>query len=285
MYDYIKGTLVKITAKHIVIETNGLGYIVTVANPYSFSDQMNQTIQVYLHQVIRDDAHLLFGFHTEDEKEVFLKLISVSGIGPTTALAIVAVDDNQGLVAAIDNSDIKYLMKFPKIGKKTAQQMVLDLAGKFAELPAETTNTTANQTAGNQQLEKKRQAFNRVFHNYDISRVAQFSLSELEEALQNPDVIRHKLKLEATVNNAKQVLKLQDEFGSLSHYFWHFFDGKPLINNVPTYKDVPSLTDLSKQIAKDLKKRGFKFLGPTTMYSFLQAAGFVNDHENDCSFK
>ena len=119
MYDYIKGTLVKITAKYIVIEANGLGYIVTVANPYSFSDQMNQTIQVYLHQVIRDDAHLLFGFHTEDEKEVFLKLISVSGIGPTTALAIVAVDDNQGLVAAIDNSDIKYLMKFPKIGKRT----------------------------------------------------------------------------------------------------------------------------------------------------------------------
>ena len=139
MYDYIKGTLVKITAKHIVIETNGLGYIVTVANPYSFSDQMNQTIQVYLHQVIRDDAHLLFGFHTEDEKEVFLKLISVSGIGPTTALAIVAVDDNQGLVAAIDNSDIKYLMK-------------------FAELPAETTNTTANQTAGNQQLDEAMEA-------------------------------------------------------------------------------------------------------------------------------
>ena len=93
------------------------------------------------------------------------------------------------------------------------------------------------------------------------------------------------LKLEATVNNAKQVLKIQDEFGSLSHYFWHFFDGKPLINNVPTYKDVPSSTDLSQQIAKNLKKRGFKFLGPTTIYSFLQAAGFVNDHENNCDFK
>ena len=131
----------------------------------------------------------------------------------------------------------------------------------------------------------KRQAFNRVFHNYDIERVAQFSLSELEEALQNPDIIRHKLKLEATVNNAKQVLKLQDEFGSLSHYFWHFFDGKPLINNVPTYKDVPSSTALSQQIANNLKKRGFKFLGPTTIYSFLQAAGFVNDHENNCDFK
>ena len=131
----------------------------------------------------------------------------------------------------------------------------------------------------------KRQAFNRVFHDYNIERVAQFSLSELEDALQNPDIIRHKLKLEATVNNAKQVLKIQDEFGSLSHYFWHFFDGKPLINNVPTYKDVPSSTALSQQIANNLKKRGFKFLGPTTIYSFLQAAGFVNDHENNCDFK
>ena len=101
----------------------------------------------------------------------------------------------------------------------------------------------------------KRQAFNHVFHDYDIERVARFSLSELEDALQNPDIIRHKLKLEATVNNA------------------------------PTYKDVPSSTDLSQQIAKNLKKRGFKFLGPTTIYSFLQAAGFVNDHENNCDFK
>ena len=81
-----------------------------------------------------------------------------------------------------------------------------------------------------------------------------------KKRFKTPDIIEHKLKLEATVNNAKQVLKLQDEFGSLSHYFWHFFDGKPLINNVPTYKDVPSLTALSQQIHKDLKKKeGFKF--------------------------
>lgn len=148
MYDYIKGILTKITAKYIVIEAAGIGYIVNVANPYSFSDQMQQTVTVYLHHVVREDAHLLFGFHTEEEKEVFLKLISVSGIGPTTALAIVAVDDNAGLVAAIDNSDIKYLMKFPKIGKKTAQQMVLDLAGKFVEAPAEqSSKATSNKTA------------------------------------------------------------------------------------------------------------------------------------------
>ena len=137
MYDYIKGKLTKITAKYIVIEAGGLGYIVNVANPYSFSDLVNQEVQIYLHQVIREDAQLLFGFHTEDEKAVFLNLISVSGIGPTTALAIIAVDDNEGLVNAIDTSDIKYLMKFPKIGKKTAQQMVLDLAGKFVDVSVE----------------------------------------------------------------------------------------------------------------------------------------------------
>ncbi|MCC9925984.1 Holliday junction branch migration protein RuvA, partial [Streptococcus agalactiae] len=101
------GKLSKITAKFIVVETAGLGYMIYVANPYSFSGYVNQEVTIYLHQVIRDDAHLLFGFHTENEKEIFLNLISVSGIGPTTALAIIAVDDNEGLVSAIDNSDIK----------------------------------------------------------------------------------------------------------------------------------------------------------------------------------
>lgn len=154
MYDYIKGQLTKITAKYIVVETNGLGYIINVANPYSFTDSVNQLVTIYLHQVIREDAHLLFGFHTEDEKDVFLKLNSVSGIGPTTALAIVAVDDNQGLVNAIDTSDIKYLTKFPKIGKKTAQQMVLDLAGKFVEVPQETSKAKPSTSSNNDQLDE-----------------------------------------------------------------------------------------------------------------------------------
>ncbi|CAM4179066.1 Holliday junction branch migration protein RuvA [Streptococcus penaeicida] len=154
MFDYIKGQLTKITAKYIVVETSGLGYIIYVANPYSFTESVNQNVTIYLHQVIREDAHLLFGFHTEDEKDVFLKLISVSGIGPMTALAIVAVDDNQGLVTAIDNSDIKYLMKFPKIGKKTAQQMILDLAGKFVEAPANAQKQSQSQSSANQQLDE-----------------------------------------------------------------------------------------------------------------------------------
>ncbi|VTS26262.1 Holliday junction branch migration protein RuvA [Streptococcus pseudoporcinus] len=154
MFDYIKGQLTKITAKYIVVETNGLGYIIYVANPYSFTDSVNQNVTVYLHQVIREDAHLLFGFHTDDEKDVFLKLISVSGIGPMTALAIVAVDDNQGLVTAIDNSDIKYLMKFPKIGKKTAQQMILDLAGKFVDNPEPGQQQSQAKRNSNHQLDE-----------------------------------------------------------------------------------------------------------------------------------
>lgn len=158
MYDYIKGKLSKITAKFIVVETAGLGYMIYVANPYSFSGYVNQEVTIYLHQVIRDDAHLLFGFHTENEKEIFLNLISVSGIGPTTALAIIAVDDNEGLVSAIDNSDIKYLTKFPKIGKKTAQQMILDLSGKFVEASGESAISRKVSSEQNSNLEEAMEA-------------------------------------------------------------------------------------------------------------------------------
>ncbi|HEN6115206.1 TPA: Holliday junction branch migration protein RuvA [Streptococcus agalactiae] len=158
MYDYIKGKLSKITAKFIVVETAGLGYMIYVANPYSFSGYVNQEVTIYLHQVIRDDAHLLFGFHTENEKEIFLNLISVSGIGPTIALAIIAVDDNEGLVSAIDNSDIKYLTKFPKIGKKTAQQMILDLSGKFVEASGESATSRKVSSEQNSNLEEAMEA-------------------------------------------------------------------------------------------------------------------------------
>jgi Holliday junction DNA helicase RuvA len=130
MYEYLKGIITKITAKYIVLETNGIGYILHVANPYAYSGQVNQETQIYVHQVVREDAHLLYGFRSEDEKKLFLSLISVSGIGPVSALAIIAADDNAGLVQAIETKNITYLTKFPKIGKKTAQQMVLDLEGK-----------------------------------------------------------------------------------------------------------------------------------------------------------
>ncbi|HEY0222444.1 Holliday junction branch migration protein RuvA [Lactovum miscens] len=146
MYEYLLGTITKIKPTYIVLDVMGVGYLLSVANPYSWD--VNTSKKVYVHQVVREDAQTLYGFVNEEEKEVFLKLISVSGIGPKSALAIIARADNVGLVNAIDNSDITYLTKFPGVGKKTASQMVLDLAGKFVP-------QTLNQVAkviGNQEL-------------------------------------------------------------------------------------------------------------------------------------
>ena len=141
MYEYIKGILTKITAKYIVVETAGIGYLLHVANPYAYSGKMNQEVQVYLHQVVREDAHLLYGFATEEEKQLF------------------AADDNAGLVQAIESKNITYLTKFPKIGKKTAQQMVLDLEGKInldlEDAPAQTKAKVAEE---NQALEEAMEA-------------------------------------------------------------------------------------------------------------------------------
>ena len=159
MYEYIKGILTKITAKYIVVETAGIGYLLHVANPYAYSGKMNQEVQVYLHQVVRADAHLLYGFATEEEKPLFLNLISVSGIGPVSALAIIAADDNAGLVQAIESKNITYLTKFPKIGKKTAQQMVLDLEGKInLDLEDAPAQSKAKATEENQALEEAMEA-------------------------------------------------------------------------------------------------------------------------------
>ncbi|GFH40658.1 Holliday junction branch migration protein RuvA [Lactococcus insecticola] len=138
MYDYLTGKLVQITPTYLVLDVAGIGYQLHVANPYAFSAQVGfDAVKIYVHQVIREDAHTLYGFTDVHEKALFLQLISVSGIGPKSALAIIAADDNDGLVAAIDNGDIKYLTKFPGVGKKTASQMVLDLEGKFENVAAD----------------------------------------------------------------------------------------------------------------------------------------------------
>lgn len=158
MYEYFKGILSKITAKYIVVEVGQIGYILHVANPYTYSGQINQEIQVFVHQVIREDAQLLYGFGTEDEKQLFLNLISVSGIGPVSALAIIAADDNAGLVQAIEQKNITYLTKFPKIGKKTAQQMVLDLEDKVVAAGQVAASQTQAVTSDNQELEEAMEA-------------------------------------------------------------------------------------------------------------------------------
>ena len=158
MYEYFKGIISKITAKYIVLEVNSIGYILHVANPYAYSGQVNQEVQVFTHQVVREDAHLLYGFQTEEEKRLFLNLISVSGIGPVSALAIIAADDNTGLVQAIEQKNVTYLTKFPKIGKKTAQQMLLDLEGKVAMAGQTIEQKHPNSSDGNYELEEAMEA-------------------------------------------------------------------------------------------------------------------------------
>ncbi|MDA3964665.1 Holliday junction branch migration protein RuvA [Enterococcus thailandicus] len=137
MYEYLKGTVTFISPYYIVVENQGIGYQIALGNPYRYSSKMNQEITIYIQQVIREDGHLLYGFSSLEEKQLFLRLVSVSGIGPKSALAIMASDDHSGLIHAIESGDVTYLTKFPGVGKKTAQQMILDLKGKLGEISIE----------------------------------------------------------------------------------------------------------------------------------------------------
>ena len=130
----------------------------------------------------------------------------------------------------------------------------------------------------------KRAAFRQAFHGYDAHQVAAMTDAELEGILQNPAVVRNRRKIYATRANAQAFLKIQAEFGSFDHYLWSFVDFTPIDNPVKDYKQMPSKTPLSEKLAKDMKRRGFEFVGPVCVYSFLQAAGLVNDHEETCDF-
>ncbi len=130
MYEYIIGEITKITPKYIVVENNGIGYILIVANPYSF--KIGEKIKVYTYQYIREQINDLYGFKEEEAKALFIKLISVSGIGPKSALSILASGSVSRIAEAIEARDDSYLKKFPGIGPKAAQQIILDLKGKIS---------------------------------------------------------------------------------------------------------------------------------------------------------
>ena len=129
MYGYIKGIVTEIESSYIILECNNIGYLIYVANPYSF--QLNNEYKVYLYTQIKEDEHLLYGFKEKEEKELFLKLISVKGLGCKMAMPILATGSINGIVDAIDRENILYLKKFPKIGDKVARQIILDLKGKL----------------------------------------------------------------------------------------------------------------------------------------------------------
>jgi DNA-3-methyladenine glycosylase I len=129
---------------------------------------------------------------------------------------------------------------------------------------------------------RKRENYREAFAGFDAEKVARFSPAKVEKLLTNPGIVRNRLKVEAAVTNAKAFLAVQREFGSFDAYSWQFVDGKPVQNNRQSMKEVPATTRESDAFSKDLKKRGFKFVGSTIIYAHMQATGMVNDHMTSC---
>ena len=129
---------------------------------------------------------------------------------------------------------------------------------------------------------RKRQGYRAAFANFEPTIVSGFTPEDVERLVLDPGIIRHRGKIESTINNASKVLEIQSKLGSFSDYIWSFVDGKTIRNEWTRSAQIPSQTPISTAISKDLLKRGFRFVGPTTVYAFMQAAGLVNDHTTDC---
>lgn len=142
MYAYILGTLTEIKPSYVVVENQGIGYLIISPNPYSY--HINEEVKIYTHHYVREDINHLYGFKSLESKELFIRLIGVSGIGPKSALSILATEQIHETVLAIEEGNVKYLMKFPGIGLKSAQQIILDLKGKLVEAEDELIPTHKN---------------------------------------------------------------------------------------------------------------------------------------------
>jgi DNA-3-methyladenine glycosylase I len=129
---------------------------------------------------------------------------------------------------------------------------------------------------------KKREAYREAFLNFDPERVARFTPARVERLLRNPGIVRNRLKVNSTVGNAKAFLAIQDELGSFDAYVWGFVGGRPRVNRRKTLESIPARTADSDTLSRDLLRRGFKFVGSTICYAFMQAVGLVNDHTSDC---
>ena len=129
---------------------------------------------------------------------------------------------------------------------------------------------------------RKRENFRAAFDDFNVTKIARYQEPKIQELLNNEGIIRNKLKVRSAVTNAQAFITIQKEFGSFSSYIWDFVDGQPIKNKIQNYKEAPVNTPISDIISKDLKKRGFKFVGSTVLYAFMQATGMVNDHEVNC---
>ncbi len=129
---------------------------------------------------------------------------------------------------------------------------------------------------------KKREGYRRAFDDFDVERIARYGEADITRLLADPGIVRNRLKIAATIGNARATLAVREEFGGLDAYFWRFVDGRPIVNAWRSISEVPARTPLSDTISKDLQNRGFKFVGSTIIYAHMQATGMVNDHTVDC---
>ena len=129
---------------------------------------------------------------------------------------------------------------------------------------------------------KKREGYRRVFNNFDPEKVARYSERTIQTLVSNPEIIRNRMKIEAAVRNARAFLKVQEELGDFDSYCWNFVGGQPKLNRWKTTRQIPATSPESEALSKDLKQRGFSFVGPTVAYAYMQAAGLVNDHVVEC---
>lgn len=129
---------------------------------------------------------------------------------------------------------------------------------------------------------KRREGYRKAFDQFQVEKVASYDEEKIEQLMKDEGIIRNRRKIESAINNAKQFIKIQEQYGTFSNYIWSFVDGKPIINHWKTATEMPTKTDLSDKISKDLKKRGFSFVGSVIIYSYLQAIGIVDDHIEDC---
>jgi len=197
LYEYLTGLVTVVAPQYIVVDVNGVGYKLLVANPYRYQEDRTKKIQVYVYQAVREDNISLFGFTDQNEKNLFMQLINVSGIGPKSALAILANPDHQGLVDAITNNNVSYLTKFPGIGKKTASQIVLDLRDKLTNESSNslfaTTQLTVDATV-NRELKDALEALAALgYKERDIKKVQKTLMKE--EQMATDEYLRQALRL------------------------------------------------------------------------------------------
>lgn len=180
MYGYIKGLVTELESNYIILENSGIGYLVFTASPYSFN--INSEYKIYIYQNVKEDEISLYGFKTKEEKDLFLKLIDVKGLGPKMALPIIASNTTIDVIDAIEREDINYLKKFPKIGDKVARQIILDLKGKLV-------STSNNNIDTNKELEEALEALG--YKKQDVKKI----IPNINSDLKIEEQIKQALKL------------------------------------------------------------------------------------------